>query len=380
MRTAVFNLGFRPFFILGSLAGSGLMLVWVLLLSGQGGWTSIQNPLAWHRHEMIFGYAGAILAGFLLTAVRRWTGKKTPDGWPLALLALVWLGARLMPLAGGPLMLYALLDLIFWAGLWVSLWPALKDSELSNRVFLLLIAGLFLAALASHGEHLGHASFWLGHLGAHLGLDLFVVILLLVAGRILPFFIQLGLQVPAFPRPAWLEKPLPFLFAALLLADLLAPFSIWSAAANILLAVWMLPRLWIWHHPGIWKTPLLWSLYLAFIWLLLGLVLRGLGMLELINPYMGIHALGVGGLGLMTLSMMSRISLGHTGRPLKPSPWIVLAFALMLVAALVRVFATSSLGLPAYHLAATCWSLALLIFVLVYTRILISPRPDGQPG
>ncbi|MDR9466781.1 NnrS family protein [Marinospirillum sp.] len=380
MKSSLFSLGFRPFFLLAALGGSVIMLAWLVTLMSGYAWPGVQDPVAWHRHEMLFGYTGAVIAGFLLTAVRRWTGLSTPDGWPLALLAAVWVAARLTPLLTDRTWLYVLLDLGFWVGLWISLWPALHRAALHNRVFLLLIAGLLVAAALSHSFTLGLGNFWLGHLGAHLGLDFLLIIMLVVAGRVLPFFIQLGLQRPAFPRVAWLEKPFPLLLAALLVVDLTLPLTPWAGLMNLLLAAWLLPRLYLWHDRGIWRVPLLWSLYLAYAWLPVGLALRGLGMLDLVNPYAGIHALGVGGIGLLTLSMMSRVSLGHTGRPLQPSKWIVLALVLMLGAALVRVFTVTLLGSTAYLLSASLWIAALLLFLLVYLPILTRPRPDGNPG
>lgn len=375
----LFALGFRPFFLLASLSGSLLMLLWLLTLTYGLSWPGIPDPLAWHRHEMLFGYTGAVVAGFLLTATRRWTGRSTPDGWPLAVLVGIWLAARLLPLLVNLPWLYVSVDLAFWLGLLLSLWHTLRTAEWRNRVFLLLVALLGSAAALSHAPQLGFNP-WLGHLGAHLGLDLLLVVMVVVANRVIPFFTQLGLQRPAFTPQAWLDRPLPWLLAVLLLADLLLPMTWQAGFINLLVGCWLLPRLLLWHDRGIWRKSLLWSLHLAYGFLVLGLLLRGVGMLGLINPYLGIHALTVGGIGLLTLSMMSRVALGHTGRALQPSRWIVLALLLMLSAALIRVLATGWLGLLAYQLSAACWALALLIYFLVYVPILTQPRPDGQPG
>ncbi|SFC26863.1 uncharacterized protein involved in response to NO [Marinospirillum celere] len=366
----LFSLGFRPFFLLAALLGSGLMLVWLLMLTWGLQLPGVNDPLAWHSHEMLFGYTGAVIAGFLLTAVRRWTGKLTPDGLPLLILAGAWLLARLVPLISNWSWLYALVDLLFWLGLWISLWPALKAAEWRNRVFLLLLAGLFLAAGLSHAGKLGWGSGWLGHLGVHLGLDLVLIIMLTVANRVLPFFIQLGLQRQPFDSYAWLDRPLPWLLGLLVAVHLLWPMTPWSGLINLLLAALLLPRLYLWWDRGVWQKPLLWSLYLAYAWLVFGLILRGLGMLELVNPYLGIHALTVGGLGLLTLSMMSRVGLGHTGRALQASPWIVLALLMLLAAACIRVLTVQWLGLLAYQVSAGLWSLALLIYFFVYWPVL----------
>ncbi|MBE0506381.1 MAG: NnrS family protein [Marinospirillum sp.] len=377
---SVFALGFRPFFLLAALGGSSLMLIWLLILNGHLFAPGIIDPLQWHRHEMLFGYTGAVVAGFLLTAVRRWTGQSTPDGWPLALLALVWLAARLTPLLINLPWLYIGLDLAFWIGLFLALWNALSRAETRNRIFLLLVALLGGAAAISHAPAFGSVSPWLSHLGAHLGLDLLVIIMLVMGGRVIPFFIQMGLQRQPFNQYSWLTRPLPVLLALMLLVDLLLPLSIWSGLVNLLLACWILPNLLLWHDTRLWKNPLLWSLYLAYAWLVIGLFMRGMGMLELINPYLGIHALTTGGIGLLTLSMMSRVGLGHTGRPLKTSALIQLALLLMLSAGIVRVFMSSWMGILAYQVSAVLWSSALLLYLLVFLPILTRPRPDGQPG
>lgn len=156
--------------------------------------------------------------------------------------------------------------------------------------------------------------------------------------------------------------------------------SIWVAVINFILACWLAPNLWQWHDKGIWQKPLLWSLYLAYAWIVLGLLLRGFGVLGWVSPYLGVHALTVGGIGLLTLSMMSRVGLGHTGRALEPSKLTVTALGLMMAAAAVRVFLASSLGLLAYQISAVLWMVALLIFVVVYLPILTQPRPDGKTG
>lgn len=377
---SILALGFRPFFLLAALGGSLLMLIWLLILNGDFIAPGILDPLQWHRHEMLFGYTGAVVAGFLLTAVRRWTGQSTPDGWPLALLALIWLAARITPLLINLPWLYIGLDLAFWAGLFLSLWNALSRAAARNRIFLLLVALLGAAATISHAPAFGSVSPWLSHLGAHLGLDLLVIIMLVMGGRVIPFFIQMGLQRQPFNQYSGLTRPLPLLLALMLLVDLLLPLSIWSGMVNLLLACWILPNLLLWHDKRLWKNPLLWSLYLAYAWLVIGLFMRGMGMLELINPYLGIHALTTGGIGLLTLSMMSRVGLGHTGRLLKASKLTQLALVLMLSAGIVRVFMNSWLGLLSYQLSAVLWSSALLLYFLVYWPILTQPRPDGQPG
>lgn len=376
----LFALGFRPFFLLAGVGGFVMMLLWIVTLSTGYNWPGVSNIIAWHRHEMLFGYTGAVIAGFLLTAVRNWTGKSTPDGKPLAALALVWVAARLIPLVSEHQLLYVAVDMLFWVGLFVSLWHALISAVTRNRVFLLLVGLLGTAAALSHWSILDPSNYHLSYLGAYFGLDIILVIMLVMGGRVIPFFIQRGLQKTQQARIPWLEKGLPPLLFIMLVINLILINSPWSAAINFIVACWVLPNLWKWHDKGIWSKPLLWSLYLAYAWLVLGLFLRGMGILTWTNPYLGVHALTVGGIGLLTLSMMSRVALGHTGRPLEPSALTSLSLVLMMLAAVVRVFLADALGLMAYQVSAALWMLALLLFVIVYLPILIKPRPDGKAG
>lgn len=376
----LFALGFRPFFLLAGAGGFVMMLLWIVTLSTGYSWPGVSNIIAWHRHEMLFGYTGAVIAGFLLTAVRNWTGKSTPDGKPLAALALVWVAARLIPLVSEQQLLYVAVDMLFWIGLFISLWHALISAVVRNRVFLLLVGLLGTAAALSHWSILDVSNQQLSYIGTYLGLDLILVIMLVMGGRVIPFFIQRGLQKTEQNRLSWLEKGLPPLLIIMLATNLLLANSIWSVIINFALGCWLLPNLWQWHDKEIWSKPLLWSLYLAYAWLVLGLFLRGMGILAWTNPYLGVHALTVGGIGLLTLSMMSRVALGHTGRPLEPSGLTNLSLVLMMLAAAVRVFLADALGLMAYQISAVLWMLALLLFVIVYLPILIKPRPDGKAG
>lgn len=376
----LFALGFRPFFLLAGIGGFAMMLLWIVTLSTGYSWPGVSNIIVWHRHEMLFGYTGAVIAGFLLTAARNWTGKSTPDGKPLAALVLVWVAARLIPLVSEQQIIYVAIDMLFWIGLFISLWHALISAVVRNRIFLVLVGLLGTAAALSHWSILDPTNQYLSYLGAYLGLDLILIIMLVMGGRVIPFFIQRGLQKTAQARVAWLEKGLPALLVIMLVTNLFLIHSSWSALINVILGCWLLPNLWHWHDRAIWRKPLLWSLYLAYAWLVLGLFLRGFGALGWVSPYLGVHALTVGGIGLLTLSMMSRVALGHTGRPLEPAGLTLLALVLMMLAALVRVFLASAMGLLAYQISAVLWMLALLLFSIVYLPILIKPRPDGKAG
>lgn len=375
----LFALGFRIFFVLAATSGFFLMFIWqqVRLQGQEFGLLSMAEVIAWHRHEMIFGYAAAVIAGFLLTAVRNWTGKHTPDGPLLAALAGVWLLARISPLAGLDPTAYLLFDLAFWAGLLASLWPALIGSTNRNRVFLVLIALMGVASTLSHLGIFNHDYYLISQKGAYLGLDLVLVVMLILGGRVIPFFIQRGLNQNMQRRSAWVEKQLPWWLGALLLVNFILPYGVISAAFFVALGVVLSINLFTWHQAALWKNSLLWTLYLAYSFIVAGFFLAAFGKLGWASPYMGIHAFAVGGVGLLTLSMMSRVSLGHTGRVLKPAKTTQVALILMALAAFVRTFGASNV---AYYISAGLFMLSCLLFLVIYLPILAKPRPDGRAG
>ncbi|WP_457787863.1 NnrS family protein [Pseudomonas sp. PL-6] len=378
----LWRLGFRPFFLAGALLALLAVALWTAVL--QGLLSAPQVPgglLAWHRHEMPFGFALAIIAGFLLTAVQNWTGRPGLSGRPLIALFALWLAARLvwfLPLALGVLIAA---QLAFVALLLAQLARQLIAARQRNNYPILLVLsllglcqGLTLAGLALGDDALQRR-------GALAALWLIAVLLSLIGGRVIPFFTQRGLgRVEAFAAQPWRDRLL--LAGGLLVAALFASghnlqAQPWLALPFALLAALHGLRLWRWHLPGIWRVPLLWSLHLAYAWLLvatLGMAAWHLGWLA--QPSPASHALAVGALGGLVLAMMARVSLGHTGRPLQPPQAMAWAFALLNLGALIRVAAGGSW----LWLAAVCWGLAFALFVVHYAPMLCRARVDGHPG
>jgi uncharacterized protein involved in response to NO len=312
---------------------------------------------------------------------------QTLHGPALLLLALLWLGARLMPLLDHPDALYAMavLDLGFGVGLCLALlYPIVKVRQWGQLAVLSKV--LLLVA--------GNAAFYLGlfgqfdqglHWGLYGGLYLIVSLLLLMARRVVPFFIEKGVaeQVTLTNR-RWLDLSSLVLMLAFLVVEVLLPHPQIAAAVAWLLFALHALRLADWHSPGIWRKPLLWVLYLGYGWLLLGFALRGLQPLLPVNPMLAIHAFTVGGIGLMTLGMMARVALGHTGRSVFAPPaalrWIFIA---MLLSAVLRVLLP--LALPAQYdvwvgLSQLLWIAAFGAFSWIYAPMLIRARVDGRYG
>ncbi|RMH84556.1 NnrS family protein [Pseudomonas sp. AOB-7] len=378
----LWRLGFRPFFLAGALLALLAVALWAAVL--QGLLSAPQVPgglLAWHRHEMPFGFALAIIAGFLLTAVQTWTGRPGLSGRPLIALFALWLAARLvwfLPLALGVLIAA---QLAFVALLLAQLARQLIAARQRNNYPILLVLsllglcqGLTLAGLALGDDALQRR-------GALAALWLIAVLLSLIGGRVIPFFTQRGLgRVEAFAAQPWRDRLL--LAGGLLVAALFASghnlqAQPWLALPFALLAALHGLRLWHWHLPGIWRVPLLWSLHLAYAWLLvatLGMAAWHLGWLA--QPSPASHALAVGALGGLVLAMMARVSLGHTGRPLQPPKAMAWAFTVLNLGALIRVAAGGSW----LWLAALCWGLAFALFVVYYAPLLCRARVDGHPG
>lgn len=380
----VFALGFRPFFLAAGVAAVLAVAVWLAILDGLWPQPRHLAGVTWHAHEMLFGYLAAVFAGFLLTAVRNWTGMPTPTGLQLATLVGLWLAGRLAPWLGlPPPWLIAALDLAFIPALALALWrPLWHGPNPTNRAFLLVFAGMTLANVLVHLDAFG--LFPGGATRGHrLMLDLSVLALLLVSGRVMPFFIR-SVIADAQPRVfPLLERLTLGVAGAVLVLDLVQPFGRLAGGLAIVLGLLQLGRLVGWHHRRIWTTPMLTVLQAGLLWLALGLVLDGLPAFTSLPPRGALHALTVGAIGVVTLGMMARVGLGHTGRPMEASPLTLVAFVLINLAAGLRGLGPL-LAPGGYHAWLTagglCWMLAFALFLWVYAPILLRPRADGQPG
>jgi uncharacterized protein involved in response to NO len=378
-----FALGFRPLFLCAGTAGALLLPLWLAVWSG----TLLPNPyyggIGWHSHEMLFGYSAAVLAGFLLTAVRNWTGIDTITGKPLAALAGVWLAGRILPFLPVPGEIIALVDLAFLPLLVVALSkPLWKGSNKVNRFFIPLLGGMAIANLLMHLQALGFTEASAGS-GIILMRNLVLLIILLVTGRIMPFFTERAIMgsTPRNRKPV--EQASFGVLLALAAAELFLTGS-WVvgllAAAFVLIQV---VRMAGWYDKRIWGIPLLWVLYTGYFWLILGYSMLALSAFDLAAANLALHAITVGGIGVLTLGMMARVALGHSGRPLESAPIINLAFILLNLAAAIRVLApiaAPQMYMTWVHLSGGIWALCFLIFCAVYIPILVKPRIDGMPG
>lgn len=363
--------GFRPFFLLGAWYGGLAVLLWLAQVLGLFSWRAGLSPMAWHGHEMIFGFTTAIIAGFLLTAVPNWTGRPTPVGAPLGALVALWVLGRLAALTSlTPALVAAALDLAFLPALALALVaPLWKARKLSNLVFLPLLAGFSAGNGLVWAEQLGWAS-GSALVGLNLGLYCILTMIAVIGGRIIPFFIRAALPGSLTRSWPWVERTAVWSLPLVAVLPEAAGLAWLAAVANLV-------RLVGWHDRRLWRVPLLWVLYVGYAWLPLGLALRAAGA----SPFPALHALTAGCIGMMVLGMLARVALGHTGRPLAPPRAVVAGFVMVAIAAVLRTFGPLLFPSLTWVVASgLLWSLAFGLYGAVYYPILTRPRADGKPG
>ncbi len=381
---SLWQLGFRPFFLFGAAYAALAIALWVSFL---GGWISrpgLIDPVLWHSHEMIYGFAAAIVVGFVLTASQNWTGIRGVHGNSLKILVLLWAAARIaISLPFVPLPVVAIVDLAFFPVAAYLMVPYLKDPELkAEKLFFVFYGLLFAGNLLVHLETTGLMPGY-GRRGIFLGLDVIIIVIVFMGGRVIPFFTESSVARAQPKTRNWVEIGSHASAALFLVTDLFLPSSWPAAAVAISAGAIHFLRLWGWQVRRIRRIPLIWVLHLAYLWLVIGFVLSGLAALDLFQKTMAVHAFTVGCLGMIIYGMITRVSLGHTGRRLHPRAAIVVGYYLLLFAAVVRVFVPAVL--PRFYTAAllvsgSLWIAAFVLFLIVYSPMLLAPRSDGRPG
>lgn len=381
----LFALGFRAFFVLAGLSALMLILLWNAIFKGELVHANYFAANGWHAHEMLLGYSGAVVAGFLLTAVKNWTGRATVSSGQLFGLCLLWLYGRILPFYAGllPDVLIAVVDLAFLPCLaWRVFLPIFQAKQYVNLVFVLILLVLTTGNGLIHAQALGlcqHSAAF----GNELVLATLIILILVIAGRVFPFFTEraisgtLILKNPLIEMAAIASAVLVFI---LQMADISGAGLAWTAA---IAAVVNFVRVANWYVPRIRYVPLLWVLYIGYAWIIAGFILTALTAYDWVLPSLALHAFTVGGIAVVTLGMMARVSLGHTGRALRVSNAIALAFVLINIAALLRVILP--LVFPAaydvfIYVSSLCWLAAFALFIFVYLPILTQARIDGQEG
>ena len=357
------------------------MLAWTAQFSGWLPSAYRQGPL-WHGHEMLFGYTLAVVAGFLLTAVRAWTGQPTAVGAPLMALAALWMAGRLLILTPWNAAA-AIVNASFPLALAITIAiPLLRARNVRNYFFVGLLALMSVLVAVLHLALLGVAVLP-PRLGLVLGLDVMLFIMAVMGGRVIPMFTNNGVPGAGAARHPVVEKIALGSVLVLFLADLLQMQSAVIAAIALVAALAHGARLALWRSWRTLATPLVWILHAAYAWIVVYLALRALSAAGLVGGSFAIHALTVGAIGGLTLGMMTRTARGHTARPLVADRVELTMFLLVQAAAVVRVFggmASSGSYLASVQFSGLLWAAAFGLFAARYWPILTRSRLDGKPG
>jgi len=388
--TPLLRLGFRPFFLSGAIFSVVAITLWLLMYKGTVNFSPLGSPYWWHIHEMVFGFGCAIIAGFLLTAVQNWTGARGAQGKTLLALFLLWLAGRIVVLFPDLLgsNISSLIDLAFLPAVaFILAKPIIAVKQYRNLFFVPLLALFTLANLEMHLATYYPETFSITFAG-YAGVMLITFLMSVMAGRVAPMFTANGTQTPkATPLP-WLDKVTNGSLAIAMLSLLLEPvvgFSELFFGTLLIIAGLFQTMRWLRWRPWITlSVPLLWSIHGAMKFICFGLVVLGLSYLVPDVPSNHVwHLLTIGGMGGLILAMISRVSLGHTGRPLSPPKSMTFAYILISLAALIRTF--GPWGLPDKTLlfidiSGAFWIAAFMIFVIGYAPMLTKARKDGRPG
>lgn len=376
------RLGFRPFYLGTALLACLAVPLWIAIFLGRIQVPLPMSPLLWHAHEMLFGFAAGVVVGFLLTAVKAWTGLETARGPLLGALALLWLAARLASLVA-PYAVYATLDMLLLPAVAAVLLRVLIKAGNKRNIPLICLLLLMAAAnLVFHLSVLGIVAVpAVSALYAELALILMVVSV--ITGRVVPMFTRNVTPGLVINMPRKFELSLLAVTAVTLALWVFAAPAPVVLVASLAAGVMHAVRLWKWHPQVTFKRPILWILHASYAWLPLGFVLLALAQLGWVVPSLAVHAFAVGVIGGLIIGMVTRTARGHTGRPLQPSRGEVVAYALVMLAAVLRVLVPAVQ--PAWYAyalegAACLWAIAFAIYLVIYTPWLMRTRLDGKDG
>lgn len=395
------RLAFRPFFLAGGLFSTIAMAWWIWVWQGLSEWQVYGGSVWWHGHEMVFGFGCVIVVGFLLTAVKNWTGTIGFRGWPLLGLFLLWLLGRLvlafsfiMPasVASGSTLSAAVfwiafIDMLFLPASAIAMFiPVYKVRQWRNMFFVPILLSFSLLNGVSHWAIVNNQP-ELANRVLHSAILILCLVIAIIGGRVIPMFTANGTGTAKATAIKWLDQMSITSLVLVVLCSLIG-FSYFNR--DVLVVVFFISallnayRFIRWGFWKCWNVPLLWSLHLGYAFLPLGLFAMACYFSGLLTNFgIALHVFSVGAVGSMILSMTSRVSLGHSGRSLQPPKLMSLAFMLIFLAAVFRVFVPEFL--PGYYqpgivAAGIAWILAYLIFCFCFGPMLLRKRIDGQPG
>lgn len=388
-RWTPFAYGFRPFFLLAGVYAAVGMMIWL--------WTYITGslpfralpPQLWHSHEMLYGFIGAAVAGFVLTAIPSWTGSRGFAGAPLVVLVILWLAGRIAFANNDlvPFIFVGVAEMLFLPAIIVTIAPSLFRTRNRNMVLLLVIAAFWATDLAFlyavYTEDAAAASAAL-----RTGINVILFLLTIIAGRVVPSFTANALRnrgVDVSLRSSKIiERGVFVAMIAYIAIDVFSADRMLVVAVSAVAAALHFVRITGWQSLRSRHDPIVWILHIAYLWMPIGLTLRALflsGGFAWAAHWQ--HALAAGAAATMILAVMTRASLGHTGRPLVVSPVTTVAYVSIVLAVAVRVFGPALLPMSYTTImvvAGSLWVLTFLLFTIVYVPILLGPRVDGKTG
>ncbi|MDD0851638.1 NnrS family protein [Halobacteriovorax sp. GB3] len=376
---ALLSISFRPFFLLAALIAFINPNLWVVSYLGRLNLPlSLVDPLFWHAHEMLFGFTGALIAGFILTASANWTNSKPYQGWPLLILILFWLIERGSYFLISSTHLQFVFGNIFFPLLMIMLLVKLWNFKKQRNVFVTILFGLTISkTLHSYGYF--YAKGEVEIMGREMAIALIRLIVLLIAGRILPFFSSKKIDEIKIQVPKWINA-----ISLASLVTLVLPFSKGIEITLYLIAFLSnMTRQLYWKPHLTWRFPILFILHIGIFLINIELLLEVISFFneQVHFTQASLHLLMSGGLGVIGVGIMSRVSLGHTGRVIRADLWTRLSYAFILIGSLIRVIVPifySDYFERSLHFASGFWTLGFLIFLIRYFLILVCKRPDGR--
>jgi len=385
----IFALAFRSLFLFGTIFSVLAISWWTYFWLNPSDWAPYGGHIWWHSHEMLFGFGIAIVTGFLLTAVRNWTGVPGITGKPLASLVLVWLAGRGVISFGKELPWWTILSVdvsyLLFAAIALA-YPIIKVKQWRNLMFIPILLVLALLNGISHWSVASNQPETAMKV-IHATIILFTLIIAIIGGRVMPMFTANGTGCKKSNPIMWLEVTsiasiLTMITISLIGFNQVAPLLLFcvSVIATVANAI----RFSRWGIQYTLSIPILWSLHLSYIFIPIGFTLLAFQSIGWINNLSAaLHSFTVGAIGGMILAMISRVSLGHTGRALKAHKLLCIAYTLMLIATLVRIIIP--IWIPSFYslsigIAGLLWIFAFLFFAIIYAPMLLSKRVDGRPG
>ncbi|WP_130470074.1 NnrS family protein [Candidatus Magnetaquicoccus inordinatus] len=383
----LFAYGFRFFFLASALWAIFAVAVWMISLLNINSSLSYHVGAAWHGHEMLYGYISASAAGFLLTATPIWSKKPALSGKHLFQLALIWLVGRMAMLSVGwlPLWLIALAEIIFPLVIVIVITPTLwHTGNKIHRIFPALLSFFLLGDILHYAQELNVIQYS-SNVGLFVGIDAIIFFLIMVGGHIMPMFTKTALEENSsginFSIQPWIEISSSILMIVIMICEIVGKNDSVLGLFFLLLSVIQFIRFSRWHSLKIIRIPILSILHIGYLFLIIGLALRGLSCFNvLLSQSDALHTLTIAAMGLFTVGIMSRVTLTHTGRSLHTDFDYILCLSLILLSSIARVTLYSLSPLTSAMISGCLWIFAFTLFIKMYFAALTNARVDGLPG